>query len=910
MARERVFLIDGAALFYRSYFAFIRNPLFNSKGENTSAPFGFCNTLVRLIGEEKPDYLAVVFDTAEPTFRHKLYPDYKATREKMPEEMRQQYPRILEFLDLMNIPRLEKVGFEADDLMGTIALREAKNDREVYLVTGDKDFMQLLQPRIFMYAPGKGGEAAEIGDATAVEKKFGCRPDQVIEVLGLMGDSSDNVPGVPKVGPKSAQKLIAEFGSIYKLYANVESLKASKMKENLIAFREQALLSRELVTIDTDVDFSYNINDFTLDRLTYEDVEPWFREMEFSGIWQRLADLEVISGPQELNSEAAAIATNYRYVNTLAELEQVCTEVSVYPEMTFDTETTSLQINDAELVGLSLSIKPGQGWYINLDASNLDATEAQQRLDMLKTVLEDEEIGLIGQNAKYDIQVLRRYGINPKPLLFDTMLAAYLLDSNDEHNMDHLAQRYLQVKTTSYSELMAGAGKGADIRAVAAEKLANYAAEDADITLRLYRELAPKINAAGLAGLLHEVEVPLAVVLAQVESNGVKLDVEMLGNYSLELEASLERISANLQTMAGREFNLNSPSQLGPILFEEMEVHKSAGLQRLPKTKTGKYSTAENVLQKLAGHPFVDLILDYRKLNKLKSTYVDVLPDLLSSTTGLLHTSFNQTVAATGRLSSSDPNLQNIPIRTEEGRKIRAAFIPRQDGNRIVSADYSQIELRIMAALSEDENMRRAFQAGEDIHQRTAASVFHVDLEAVDSAMRRKAKEVNFGIIYGISQYGLARRLNISNAEAEDFIAAYFAVYPQVQRFMAETVAAASQVGYVETIMKRKRYIPELKSSNRQTFENGQRMAINSRIQGSAADLIKVAMIRIQAELDERKMASKMILQVHDELVFDAPAAEVDQLIPMVKEIMAGAMQLDVPLVVEAGVGANWLEAH
>jgi DNA polymerase-1 len=910
MARERVFLIDGAALFYRSYFAFIRNPLFNSKGENTSAPFGFCNTLVRLIGEEKPDYLAVVFDTAEPTFRHKLYPDYKATREKMPEEMRQQYPRILEFLDLMNIPRLEKVGFEADDLMGTIALREAKNDREVYLVTGDKDFMQLLQPRIFMYAPGKGGEAAEIGDATAVEKKFGCRPDQVIEVLGLMGDSSDNVPGVPKVGPKSAQKLIAEFGSIDKLYANVESLKASKMKENLIAFREQALLSRELVTIDTDVDFSYNINDFTLDRLTYEDVEPWFREMEFSGIWQRLADLEVISGPQEVKSEAAAIATNYRYVNTLAELEQVCTEVSVYPEMAFDTETTSLQINDAELVGLSLSIKPGQGWYINLDASNLDATEAQQRLDMLKTVLEDEEIGLIGQNAKYDIQVLRRYGINPKPLLFDTMLAAYLLDSNDEHNMDHLAQRYLQVKTTSYSELMAGAGKGADIRAVAAEKLANYAAEDADITLRLYRELAPKINAAGLAGLLHEVEVPLAVVLAQVESNGVKLDVEMLGNYSLELEASLERISANLQTMAGREFNLNSPSQLGPILFEEMEVHKSAGLQRLPKTKTGKYSTAENVLQKLAGHPFVDLILDYRKLNKLKSTYVDVLPDLLSSTTGLLHTSFNQTVAATGRLSSSDPNLQNIPIRTEEGRKIRAAFIPRQDGNRIVSADYSQIELRIMAALSEDENMRRAFQAGEDIHQRTAASVFHVDLEAVDSAMRRKAKEVNFGIIYGISQYGLARRLNISNAEAEDFIAAYFAVYSQVQRFMAETVAAASQVGYVETIMKRKRYIPELKSSNRQTFENGQRMAINSRIQGSAADLIKVAMIRIQAELDERKMASKMILQVHDELVFDAPAAEVDQLIPMVKEIMAGAMQLDVPLVVEAGVGANWLEAH
>jgi DNA polymerase-1 len=687
MARERVFLIDGAALFYRSYFAFIRNPLFNSKGENTSAPFGFCNTLVRLIGEEKPDYLAVVFDTAEPTFRHKLYPDYKATREKMPEEMRQQYPRILEFLDLMNIPRLEKVGFEADDLMGTIALREAKNDREVYLVTGDKDFMQLLQPRIFMYAPGKGGEAAEIGDATAVEKKFGCRPDQVIEVLGLMGDSSDNVPGVPKVGPKSAQKLIAEFGSIDKLYANVESLKASKMKENLIAFREQALLSRELVTIDTDVDFSYNINDFTLDRLTYEDVEPWFREMEFSGIWQRLADLEVISGPQEVKSEAAAIATNYRYVNTLAELEQVCTEVSVYPEMAFDTETTSLQINDAELVGLSLSIKPGQGWYINLDASNLDATEAQQRLDMLKTVLEDEEIGLIGQNAKYDIQVLRRYGINPKPLLFDTMLAAYLLDSNDEHNMDHLAQRYLQVKTTSYSELMAGAGKGADIRAVAAEKLANYAAEDADITLRLYRELAPKINAAGLAGLLHEVEVPLAVVLAQVESNGVKLDVEMLGNYSLELEASLERISANLQTMAGREFNLNSPSQLGPILFEEMEVHKSAGLQRLPKTKTGKYSTAENVLQKLAGHPFVDLILDYRKLNKLKSTYVDVLPDLLSSTTGLLHTSFNQTVAATGRLSSSDPNLQNIPIRTEEGRKIRAAFIPRQDGNRIVSAD-------------------------------------------------------------------------------------------------------------------------------------------------------------------------------------------------------------------------------
>lgn len=909
MNKKKLFMVDGAALFYRSYFAFIRNPLINSKGENTSAPYGFVNGIIRLLSEEKPDYLTVIFDTPEPTFRHQLYPEYKATREKMPDEMRQQFPRIIEFLNLLEINTMELEGYEADDIIGTIALKEVKEDIDIFMMTGDKDFMQLIRPGVSMYAQGKGGDSPEISGPEAVEAKFGCTPSQVIDVLGFMGDSSDNVPGVPKVGPKSAQLLISQFGSMENTYEHIDELKKSKMKENLIAFKEQAFLSKKLVTIHTEVPVSYNLSDFSIGSAKLENAESWFKEMEFSSLWRRLNQLE-IAFSKTVIPESKAYDKKYTLVNDPDGFMVMKAQLKKFKHFAFDTETTGLSIQDDRLIGASFCAEPGQAWYVNLDEKKIDSSIRDELLLEIKNILEDENYGKIAQNAKFDIQVLRNEGIIVRPVIFDTMLAAYLLDSNDVHNMDHLAERYLNYKTTTFSELVEGDKKNTDPSMVDIQKLSDYAAEDADVTLRLFNILKPQIEEEKFNDLLYNVEIPLSLALAKMEFSGIKLDTRLLDDYSLELGKKLEELEKGLYQEAGKEFNLNSPSQLGPILFEEMEVHKTLGIKRTPRTKTGKYSTAENVLSKFEGHPFVDNILRYRKLTKLKSTYVDVLPRLVSERTKYLHTSFNQTVAATGRLSSSDPNLQNIPIRTDEGKKIRAAFIARDVDRKIISADYSQVELRIMAALSNDENMIDAFQKNEDIHRSTAAKVFHVEIEDVDSDMRRKAKEVNFGIIYGISQWGLARRLNITNLEAEEFIRAYFTIYPGVQRFMAETIADATARGFVTTILDRKRYLPELKSGNRQTYENGQRMAINSRIQGSAADLIKKAMIEIDRVLTTKNMNTKMLLQVHDELVFDVPQNEIDGLKTIVREKMEGALSLKVPLKVDIGIGDNWLEAH
>ena len=589
MTKKRLFLIDGAALFYRSYFAFIRNPLINSKGENTSAPYGFVNAVIRLLTEEKPEYLSVVFDTPEPTFRHKIYPEYKATREKMPDEMRQQYPRIIEFLELMNIPMIEKVGYEADDLMGTIAVNEVNKDTEIFLMTGDKDFMQLIRPGVCMYSQGKGGAEPQIIGKDGVAEKFGCTPELVIEVLGLMGDSSDNVPGVPKVGPKTAQNLIQEYGSIQGLYNNVDDLKPSKVKENLIQFKEQAYLSRELVTIDTEVAFDYDLQNFTIDQVHLENAEPWFKEMEFNSLLRRLKELDITKS--ELPRTTVMDTKNdYILVNSEAGIDEMLDELSKYKELAFDTETTGLSIQDDRLIGASFSVTPGKAWYVDLDSNRMEAEKEDLFINVkrdllinkLKAVLENEHMGKIAQNAKFDIQVLLKEGIAVYPISFDTMLAAYLLDSNDEHNMDHLADRYLNYKTITFKELIAGDKNITDPSQVDIAKLKDYAAEDADVTLQLSRILKPQINDNEMKDLLYKMEIPLSIVLAKMESSGVKLDTQMLDDYSRQLEIELNVLISELYKEAGKEFNLNSPTQLGPILFEEMEVHKTLGMKRIP----------------------------------------------------------------------------------------------------------------------------------------------------------------------------------------------------------------------------------------------------------------------------------------------------------------------------------------
>lgn len=911
---EKLFLIDGSALYYRSYFAFIRNPLVNSKGENTSATFGFLNTMIKILDEERPQYVAVVFDTSKPTFRHEVYADYKATREKMPDDMRAQYPRLVDTLKKLNFVLLEKDGFEADDIIGMLATRYGSETVDVFIVSGDKDMAQLVNKNIFLYATGKSGAAPDILDSDKVFEKYGVKPNQIIDWLALMGDTSDNIPGVPKVGGKTAAKLLEDYGSIDNIYQNVDSLKGA-LKENLVNNQEQARLSRHLTTIETDVPMEVALDDVRFKIWDMNVVSNILKELEFPSLFNRMlaltedADEKFI--PEDF-SHYVPEKVQYHLVNNKESFELFLNELKKQERFVFDLETDSLDNLTANIAGIAFSWKEKEGWYIPINHSDIKLSQ-QEILKELAPIFLNAKIKKIGQNLKYDISVLFQHGLSVNGIYFDTMVASYVLDpSNRQHNLEHLAEKYLAYKMIPIKDLI---GKGKDEKKMTdltAGEVAPYAIEDADISLRIADILDVKLKEHKLDTLFFELEMPLMEVLRVVEDNGIKIDLNLMKDLSVDISEQLLKTEQEIYEFAGQEFNISSPQQLGSIMFEEKNIHEELGLRKPKKTKTGQISTSEQTLEKYAEHPIIAKILNFRKLAKLKNTYVDALPEIVNSKTGKIHTSYNQTVAATGRLSSMNPNLQNIPIRTELGKEIRRAFVVSRAGYSILSADYSQIELRIMAHLSEDKTLIDAFKQGNtDIHSVTASLIFNIALDEVTADHRRKAKEINFGIMYGMNKWGLSNRLHITPDESELFIANYFATYPNIQLFMRDAIKQANEHGYVETMMNRRRYLPEIKSKNRSIREFAERMAINTPIQGSAADLIKKAMIDVQHYIDSQKdCPAYMLLQVHDELVFEVADSYIKEFSVQVEKIMAGALPLKVPVVVESGYGANWLEAH
>ncbi|MBD3403501.1 DNA polymerase I [candidate division GN15 bacterium] len=898
---KSLYLIDGSAVIYRSYFAFIRNPLINTKGENTSATYGFVNSVMKIVREEKPEYLAVVFDTKEPTFRHERYPEYKSTRAKMPDDLVEQLPRIHQAVEALNIPSFQLEGYEADDVIGTIAKAAEKEGMHVWCVTGDKDYYQLVSDTVRMYKPKGAGEDAELMGPAEVEATFGVPPELVIDKLALMGDSSDNVPGVPGVGPKTADTLLKQFGSLEAVLTNPEQIKAkgarSKVSENI----ESARLSKELVTIKTDVPIDFSLDALKRGEVDFEACKSLFVELEFTTIVKELfPDSDAANDKTEPGHAAA-----YHTVETIKDLKKLVKILSGLKEIAIDTETTSINSFEAELVGVSLCGKAGEAYYVPLThtaegSKNLPYDEAMAEL---KKLLENKKVQKAGQNIKYDFEVLQRHGIEVDPISFDTMLASYVLNpSARQHSLDFLALRHFNYQMQPISELI-GTGKSQkSFATVAIDKATKYAAEDADYTYRLRGVLAPQIDQQGMQNLYYNIEVPLIRVLADMEAAGVRIDREFLGNLSVEMEKKLDGIKEQIYEVAGGAFNINSTQQLSHILFEKL------GLPTKGKTakKTG-YSTDVRVLEELATiHEFPQFILDYRQLTKLKSTYIDALPKLISERTGRVHTSFNQTIAATGRLSSTDPNLQNIPIRTDEGREIRRAFIPRDDDYVLIAADYSQVELRILAHYSKDTGLIEAFKKNEDIHARTAAEVFGVPIDEVDSTMRRVAKTANFAVIYGVTAYGLSQQTDMGVDEAKQFIETYFERYPGIREYMETTKEFARQNGYVETMFKRKRYVAEINDKKAPVRQFAERVAINTPIQGTAADIIKTAMLKVHKKM--AGMKSKMILQVHDELVFDVHRDEAEQMTGLVRQGMEKAVKLAVPLVADIGTGENWLD--
>ena len=891
--RKRLFLIDGSALAYRSYFAFVRNPLINSKGENTSAPFGFTNTLLKLLREYEPDYLAVVFDTGKPTFRHKRFAEYKATRQKMPDEMREQIPRIYEVVEAMRVPVLEEEGFEADDVIGTLARQASGRGIECVLVTGDKDFMQLVSPAIKILNPRKAGSEIELIDEAGVVERMGVPPSRVTDVLGLMGDSSDNVPGVPKVGPKTAVSLIQEYSDLEVVLASADRVRGRAVQENLKAYADQARLSKELVTIDTEVPVELDLDAMAVKGFDTGALSELFKELEFNRFLQ------------EITSEEEQVQVVYETVSTEDVLDQLLTEIADRPMICVDVETTDIDPMRAEIVGISLAAEPFRAYYIPVghrEGPNLDRDRV---LEKLRPVLEDPSVPKCGQNVKYDTMVFLRAGIRPRGFAFDTMIASYLIDpSARQHNLDALSLRYLNHKMIPISDLIGTGKKQISFAEAPVDRAAAYSCEDADVTLRLKELLEQNLDEFQVAGLFRDIEMPLVEILRRMEEVGVCVDVDLLSEMSVHLEAQLDGLMTEIYEEAEEEFNINSTQQLGRILFEKL------GLPHRRKTKTG-YSTDVRVLEELAEtHPLPRLLLEYRQIMKLKSTYVDALPKMIHPETGRIHTSFNQTITATGRLSSSDPNLQNIPIRTDIGREIRRAFVPADPSWVLLSADYSQIELRIMAHLSGDETLTASFAADEDVHTRTASLLFGVFPEIVDEDMRRQAKTINYGVMYGMGRYGLSRQLGISAFEAQQFIDSYFATYPGVARYVEETIRQARKDGFVTTLRGRRRYLPEINSKNTRVREFSERTAVNTPIQGSSADLIKIAMINLSRRMDEENLRTRMILQVHDELVFEVPKDEVDRVRELVVREMEGALRLSVPVKVDVGIGSNWLEAH
>ncbi|MGB0929470.1 MAG: DNA polymerase I [Chitinophagales bacterium] len=935
---KRLFLLDAFALIYRAYFSFIRNPLINSKGQDVSAITGYVNILNDLLTNQGATHLAVVFDPPGGTFRHKEFPFYKANREEMPEGIRSALPYIKDITKAFNVPMLEVENFEADDVIGTIAKKAARDGFTVFMVTPDKDYGQLVEEKIKMYKPAHLSRPVTIMGVKEICDLWGIeRTEQVIDILGLMGDTSDNIPGVKGIGAKTAAKLLKQYDSIENLIANIDKLKGAN-KKKMEGGKENALISKRLATIVLDVPVEYHPNSYHIDPINKEALKKIFVELEFRNLGKRIIgdDYEVNKAPRnpkrakktapqtgqlslfaneiheellpdeevEVGQNVESIKKDYHSCETPEKRADLMEKLLQEKKVAFDTETTGLDANQAELVGMSFSWKTNEGYYVPVPA---DQKEAQAIVEEFRLFFENEAIEKIGQNIKYDMLLLKWYDIEVKGKLHDTMLAHYLIEPDMRHNMTLLSETYLNYSPVPIEDLIGKKGKKqGSMRDVELEKITQYAAEDADLTWQLNEKFEPQIADATFSKLYADVEMPLVPVLTELEYNGVNLDVKFLEEYSKELGKEVDEMRKGIFKEAGVEFNIDSPLQMGKILFDRMEIPYKG-----KKTKTGRYSTNEQTLNDLEGdHPIIANILNYRELVKLKSTYIDALPQLVNPKTGRIHSSFNQAVAATGRLSSANPNLQNIPIRTERGRQIRKAFIPRSEEFVLLAADYSQIELRLMAAMSKDEAMLTAFQEGLDIHSATAARVFGVKLEEVDQEMRRKAKMVNFGLIYGISIFGLAQRLGTPRKEAKAIFDEYWKQFVGIKQYMEDAVTKAQEAGYAETILGRRRYLKDIHSKNHTVRKFAERNAINSPIQGSAADLIKVAMINVHAEMQKRQMKSKMILQVHDELVFDAHKSEIEELTALVKDKMTNAFKLEVPLDVEVGLGKDWLEAH
>ncbi|MFC5681728.1 DNA polymerase I [Flavobacterium sp. MAHUQ-51] len=945
-AQKRLFLLDAYALIFRGYYAFIKNPRINSKGMDTSAIMGFMNSLMDVIKREKPDHLAVAFDKGGSDLRNELFPEYKANRDATPEAIKIAVPYIQALLKAMHIPIIEVAGYEADDLIGTIAKQAEQQNYKVYMVTPDKDFAQLVTENIFMYKPARMGNGIEIWGIPEVLEKFEIeRPEQVIDYLGMMGDSADNIPGLPGVGEKTAKKFLAEFGSLENLLANTHQLKGA-IKTKIEANAELGLLSKKLATILLDCPVTFDEKDYELSKPDVEKTDALFNELEFRRMAEQfdaifknpapaqtevpvVDEAKLYKKPQPKNEDQfdlfsattpgqdAEIA-HTQFYNTLENtphsyqvvqgdlgIRLLLQNLQKQTSVCFDTETTGLDALHAELVGMSFSYEKGKGFYVPFPENQ---EEAQTLAEKFKPFFENSEIEKIGQNIKYDLKILSNYNIKVAGKLFDTMIAHYLINPDMRHNMDILAETYLKYSPKSIEDLIGKKGKNQkSMRDVDLEDIKEYAAEDADVTFQLKELFAVELEKTATQKLFDEIEIPLVPVLAAMETEGIKLDVPFLKEMSVEMQKEINAFEQKIYETAGEKFNLASPKQLGDILFDKLKI----GGAKQKKTKTGQYATGEEVLSYLANeHEIVRDILEWRQMVKLQSTYIDALPNQVDSKTGRIHTDYMQTVAATGRLSSNNPNLQNIPIRTERGRLIRKAFIARDENYTLVSADYSQIELRVIAALSGEENMIKAFQNNEDIHKSTASKVFNVPLEEVTREQRSHAKTVNFGIIYGVSAFGLSNQTSLSRSESADLIEAYYKTYPRLKSFITEQIDFARDHGYVQTILGRRRYLKDINSQNAVVRGAAERNAVNAPIQGSAADIIKIAMINIHNKLISENWKSKMLLQVHDELVFDVHNSELERIQPMIQHEMENAFKLDVPFVVDLGMGKNWLEAH
>ena len=911
-------IVDAMAMAYRAYFAFISRPLTTKSGEPTSAVFGFMNQLVKVLEDHKPDYIAVATDSKEKTFRHKMYKEYKATREAMPEDMIPQIGRIKQIVELLNIPLYIKPGYEADDIIGTAVKLAEKKGMESFAITPDKDYMQLVTERVKIARPGRGNDDVTIYDVAKVKETYGFEPKQMIDYLALVGDSSDNIPGVRGVGDKTATPLIQKYGSIENLYKNIDKIEKAGVKKKLEENKENAFLSKELATIQCSVPIEFDFDKAKFEKPDFDKLREVFIELEFKNLFTRLLKIYETNKVDEIKEEELSDSktfdkskSKYKLVSNIKDAKALAEILKKKSLFAFDTETDSLDQFDLRIVGASFSSKAGEGYFVAIDpgqkkefADGKERVSVDDFVKIFKPVLENKKIKKVCQNGKYDIAVMRGLGIKVENFYFDTMIAGYIIDADQKHGMDDLSEKYLNYKPISLKELLGQKIDPTKIYDVDAEELSNYAAEDADITYQLYEILEKEIKKEKLERIAYDVDFPLVPVLEEIEHEGIKIDKTTLEKFSKELQKMIDDYTKKIYKSAGEEFNISSPKQLQVILYEKL------GLTSGRKTKTG-YSTDARALEYLRGsHEIIDMILDYRQATKLKSTYSDALPNLIKKKTGRVHTDFNQTIAATGRLSSINPNLQNIPIRTDMGKEIRKAFVPRDKNYVLLSADYSQIELRLLAAICKDPGLMKAFKSGEDIHRSTAALVFMVDPEDVTQDMRRKAKEVNFGILYGIGPFGLKTRLGITQSHAKDIIETYFGTFKKVKNYMDDSVLKAKEKGYSETLLGRRRYLRNINSNNRVVRQFEERVAINMPIQGTAADMIKIAMINIQNELQKRKAKTKMVLQVHDELLFDAHKDEVDDLRPLIKKLMENALPLDVPIVVDTGVGDNWLDAH